>query len=487
MIEGLRSFNYNKKLIISLLKSKYGAVAVSVLAPVFYFIIFYGYTPTEILAVWLFLHLSVFIFRIAIGNKLSTILYTADEKGIKSLLKLYLLSISLSSFLWGISVIPALLYGEEAQQFILIAILFGMVAGSLSTLTPVFHAVFIFIFNIMFFAAVSLLLFADSSVHYYAVVMFIIFLFIVLPASYRIYKAISENIQINEEITLLNSTLEERVIEKTREIETYKERFELAFSGSNDGLWDWNLEDNSIYYSPRWKEMLGYKDSELENVFDSWKDRIHPDDAEQIFALVQEHMDKKISTYESIHRLKHKDGSWKWILARGKIQCDESGKAIRFIGTHTDITKEKEMENTLVELNNSLEDRVFEQTKELEKSKEILGNQYSILQKIIDTIPIRVFWKSREGAYLGANNLFLKDANLSSQNEIIGKTDFDMPWAESEAQSYRDDDMAVMNSGEARAQFEETQTDQDGKTIYLTTSKVPLKDVHGNLMGVLGT
>ncbi len=123
-----------------------------------------------------------------------------------------------------------------------------------------------------------------------------------------------------------------------------KERMELALIGSNDGLWDWDILNNSVYFSPRWKEMLGFSDEELPNEVPSWADRIHPDDVDETWADVHKNVNGETEYYENVHRLKHKDGHWVWILDRGKVQFDENGTAIRMLGTHTDITKEKKMQ-----------------------------------------------------------------------------------------------------------------------------------------------
>ncbi len=155
-----------------------------------------------------------------------------------------------------------------------------------------------------------------------------------------------------------------RLSRSQEELEIYKERLELAFSGSTDGLWDWNMTDNSVYFSPRWKGMLGYEEDELENQLDTWKKRLHPDDIENVLQEVQAHIDKKTPTFENIHRLKHKDGSWVWILDRGKVFYSNEGTAVRFIGTHTDITKEKKLENKILDMNTDLEEKIEERTVE---------------------------------------------------------------------------------------------------------------------------
>ena len=127
------------------------------------------------------------------------------------------------------------------------------------------------------------------------------------------------------------------------------------------------------------------------------------------------------------------------------------------------------------------------ETTELNLLNKNLEDQFNLVHKIIDTVPVRIFWKSKDGIYLGANKLFLGDAKLNSEKDIIGKTDFDMPWGESEAQLYRDDDISVMESAIPRLHFEETQTDDNGNVITLLTSKVPLIDANGSILGVLGS
>ena len=128
------------------------------------------------------------------------------------------------------------------------------------------------------------------------------------------------------------------------ELEELGERLEIAVDGTSDGLWDWNLVTNEVYFSPRWKEMLGYKDDELKNEFDTWESRVHPDDLKvTVDAIIKTHIKPNIP-YENIHRLRHKNGSWVWILDRGQTKFDDSGKAIRMVGFHTDITKQKELE-----------------------------------------------------------------------------------------------------------------------------------------------
>ena len=133
---------------------------------------------------------------------------------------------------------------------------------------------------------------------------------------------------------------------------------------------------------------------------------------------------------------------------------------------------------------------IFKKIKKLEEdlldSKDELEHSLRRLHEIMDAVPVRIFWKDKEGRYLGANNLLLHDAGFEFESQIIGKNDYDMPWKDSQAKDYIQDDRKVMQSGVAKLQFEETQTTPEGKTITLLTSKVPLKDKYGNTIGILG-
>jgi PAS domain S-box-containing protein len=109
-----------------------------------------------------------------------------------------------------------------------------------------------------------------------------------------------------------------------------------------------------------------------------------------------------------------------------------------------------------------------------------------MLQLVLDTIPVRVFWKDREGRYLGCNTLFARDAGLERPEQLLGKDDFAMGWRD-QAELYRADDKAVRESGEAKLNYEEPQTTPDGETIWLRTSKIPLRNRQGEIIGILGT
>jgi PAS domain S-box-containing protein len=126
-----------------------------------------------------------------------------------------------------------------------------------------------------------------------------------------------------------------------------KEQLQLAINGVNDGIWDWNLLTNDVYYSPKWKEMLGYADFELPNIFATFEGLLHPDDKEQVTQIISSYLNDEIKSYSIESRFKHKDGSWRWILARGMALRDEQGRPYRMLGSHTDMTERKQLQEDL--------------------------------------------------------------------------------------------------------------------------------------------
>ncbi|MEQ9354146.1 PAS domain S-box protein [Coleofasciculus chthonoplastes] len=126
-----------------------------------------------------------------------------------------------------------------------------------------------------------------------------------------------------------------------------EERWHLALRGNNDGIWDWNVKTNEVFFSPRWKEMLGYQEDEIPNHLDEWSKRVHPDDLEGVMDMVQDHFNQKTPYYISEHRVLCKDGTYKWILDRGQALWDEQGTVVRMVGSHTDISDRKAAEAAL--------------------------------------------------------------------------------------------------------------------------------------------
>ena len=134
----------------------------------------------------------------------------------------------------------------------------------------------------------------------------------------------------------------------TRQLRESEERWKFALEGAGDGVWDWNPQTDEAFYSKRWKEMVGYTDHEFPNIGAAWAEHLHPDDKERILSTVQQYFAGNQPFYVVEFRMRCKDGSWKWILARGKlVRRDADRNPLRIIGTHTDISDRKQAEQQL--------------------------------------------------------------------------------------------------------------------------------------------
>ncbi|NLG33279.1 MAG: PAS domain S-box protein, partial [Syntrophomonadaceae bacterium] len=237
-----------------------------------------------------------------------------------------------------------------------------------------------------------------------------------------------------------------------------EERWSSALECSGDGLWDWDATTNRVFFSKEWKSMLGCKEHEIGDSLQEWESRIHPEDWEYIQVELQKHFEGETPVYQTEHRMLARDGSYKWILDRGKvIKRDEEGQVLRVIGTHTDIT-------------------------EIKKVQENLSRTRGQLKAILDNLPFLAWFKDKEGHHIEINRFFEISCGLT-RDEIIGKTDLDI-WPREFALGYMEDDREVMASRK-QINKEERVPDKAGG-IWFSTFKTPVFDQEGNVIGTAG-
>jgi diguanylate cyclase (GGDEF)-like protein/PAS domain S-box-containing protein len=126
-----------------------------------------------------------------------------------------------------------------------------------------------------------------------------------------------------------------------------EERYALALQGANDGLWDWDVRAERLYCNARWKAMLGYEPDELTDTPGEWLGRVHADDRAALNQALDAHLAGTSRHFESEHRVQHRDGSYRWMLARGLAVRDRTGRATRIVGSLADVTDRKEAEHRL--------------------------------------------------------------------------------------------------------------------------------------------
>lgn len=231
-----------------------------------------------------------------------------------------------------------------------------------------------------------------------------------------------------------------------------KERMELALVGSKTTVLDWNFNDNSLYISPRWKEMLGFSDDELPNSTLTWRSRVHRDDKKIVLSLLKKYQGKKIKYFENNHRLRHKDGHWIWILGRAQILYDEKGKAVRMIGTHTDITEEKELQL-----------------------------KYAHQAQIIEQIHDSVISTDLDG-YITSWNRGSEQLLGYAADEMIGKH-IRILYSKEDFESYQNSIKRLMQRGECKSEIRLVKKSKE--SILVEQSLSILKDENGEPIGIV--
>ncbi|NEQ45114.1 MAG: PAS domain S-box protein [Leptolyngbya sp. SIOISBB] len=245
-------------------------------------------------------------------------------------------------------------------------------------------------------------------------------------------------------------------------LQASEERWQLAIVGSNEGIWDWQISADEVFYSPRWKDQLGYADDELENSREVWLSRVHPDDLARVQTTMQAHLQGQDPTYQSEYRLRHRSGDYVWILSRGQAIFNEAGQPIRFVGSHVDITDRKQAEL------------------DLQASQQLL-------QMVFDHLPQRVFWKALDGRFLGCNQAFAVDMGCQAPSEVIGRSDADLQVLSPESlQLFQARDRDVIAADRTIAVEDQAQHYLNGQTRWVSTTKAPFRTPQGELRGIFG-
>ncbi len=217
-------------------------------------------------------------------------------------------------------------------------------------------------------------------------------------------------------------------------------------------------DGTTTFINPAGEQITGY--SAVDLIGRNWWQLFYPDvEYRQVEQLFREFEQGEVRDYEMI--LTTKDSDKRIISWNSLNKFDNNGKLIEIIGFGNDITEKK-------------------------RTEEDLHASRKMLQAVLDTIPARVFWKDSESKYLGCNIHFAKDAGLNAPDEIIGKDDFQLKWHE-QAEMYRADDRQVMESGKPKLNYEEPITWPDGTQFWVKTSKIPLLNQKGDIVGMLGS
>lgn len=184
-------------------------------------------------------------------------------------------------------------------------------------------------------------------------------------------------------------------------LKTSEERLKLATAGTNDGIWDWKIESDEMYFSPRFLQLLGYTDQTWSPYFASFERAFHPDEFNMMMRAIQDHLYEK-QPLDLECRLRKQDGEYHWFRIRGQASWNAAGQPVRMSGSIMDIAIEKEIKDSVYLLNLKLESRVKERTAELEKSE-----QYN--RTLFEESPVGLALSRMDGQLIDINQAF---ANL---------------------------------------------------------------------------
>ena len=246
-----------------------------------------------------------------------------------------------------------------------------------------------------------------------------------------------------------------------------EERWQLALKGANDGIWDWNVRTNEVFFSRRWKEMLGFAEDEISNSLAEWTKRIHPEDIGGVTQLIEDHFAHQTSFYSSEYRIRCKDGSYKWILDRGQALWDEADNVIRMVGSHRDISEQQA----------ALRER---------KNVEIqLKQERDFSNAIINTVGALITVLDREGMIVGFNHTCEQITGYGFE-EIKGKPIWEILIAPPEKAAVK----AVFQRllvGQFSQQYENSWIAKDGSQHLISWSNTVLFDDQGVVEFVIAT
>ena len=244
------------------------------------------------------------------------------------------------------------------------------------------------------------------------------------------------------------------------ELRKSRERFELAVLASQDGLWDWDVENDQVWYSARTREMLGYDEQEFPNRPGETEKRVHPDDLARWRAVRDDEAAGGADHHEFEYRMRHRDGSYRWLRSRSVALRRADGKVYRIAGSREDITQRKIAEG------------------------ELAYERY-LARSLTETSPDFIYFKDREGRYTHVNPAFFARLGLSDPAQFLGKTDHDLFDAEHARQTQAEEE-EIIRTGRPVVSKDVTITWPDGKATWGSVTKMPLRDPQGQLVGTFG-
>lgn len=342
-------------------------VTVYSVALLFYFIL-KSHIDSGIVELWVLALFATATFRLVLWLMRKNNL---QKWTTKQWLRAYLIGCLLVGTAWSLIVPYIILANNLTIAIGLSMLLFGIVASAVVILSVYLPAFVLYVYPQLLTLIVTLFTYGDAG-HNALAIATLVYLVMTTLFTRNVNRNLLENISLQVQNSQLIQDLGEEVknrenVIKKRTLELQdknnalsneigvrrltetalrksEERFELAMRGANDGVYDWNLQSNEIYFSPRWKRMLGYEDHELPNEFSTWESLIDDKDRERSWEMLTDYINGRRDNFHIEFKMQHKDGHWVDILSRAFLVRDAQGNAIRTVGTHVDISEKKRQE-----------------------------------------------------------------------------------------------------------------------------------------------
>ncbi|MEJ2395639.1 MAG: PAS domain-containing protein, partial [Candidatus Thiodiazotropha sp.] len=246
-----------------------------------------------------------------------------------------------SGMVWGLL---SLFYDSSwpiPHQVLLFVVVAGVGSGSIMAYSAVLEVFVVFLIPLLLPLEVGLFMRGDLSSNFLGAFVFL-YAFGLLLLARRFYLTLVDSIYLSLSHQFLQQEISSgsrRLLMTERALQSSEEKFGQVLESSLDGYWDWDLVSGQLYLSPRWKEQIGYADDELPNSFESWELHLHPDESKGVKQKLQAFLGKPWGDWEEEFRLRHKNGTYRWIQARAKVSLDDKGQVIKMTGVHIDITE----------------------------------------------------------------------------------------------------------------------------------------------------
>ncbi|MFI0458679.1 MAG: EAL domain-containing protein [Candidatus Thiodiazotropha endolucinida] len=342
-------------------------ITVYLVALLFYFIL-KSHIDSGIVELWVLALFATATFRLALW-----LLHKRNpqKRTTAQWLRAYLIGCLLVGTAWSLIVPYIILANNLTVAIGLSMLLFGIVASAVVILSVYLPAFVVYVYPQVLTLIATLFTYGDAG-HNALAIATLAYLIMTTLFTRNVNRNLLENISLQaqnsqliqdlgEEVKNRENVIKKRTLELqdknsalSKEVDVRRltesalrkseERFELAMRGANDGVYDWNLQSNEIYYSPRWKHMLGYEDHELPDEFSTWENLVDEKDRDRSWEMLNDYINGRRDNFHIEVKMQHKDGHWVDILSRAFLVRDAQGNAIRTVGTHVDISEKKRQE-----------------------------------------------------------------------------------------------------------------------------------------------